>query len=143
VVGAIHYERGGDAAHLAAMERVAQLEGSWRAKLWLARHLLDNKELAQALSLYQSILPEAKTFGDALMMISGDLANKGHLREAIDLVGPHYDPSMHGVQPGLNLVKASIELGELDRARRFLAAVETLDRYDLVEHVQELRRRLE
>lgn len=128
----IHRERGGDEASLAAMRRVAALPGSWRAQLWLARAALQSADLETAISLYRESLAHAPTPapGDLLMQISGDLGNTGHLPEILDLVEPRFDPATHGLQVGNNLIKAHLDLGQTDEARRIIDQLYSLKRPD-------------
>ncbi len=140
--GAIHYERGGEMAYQDAMEKVADISGSWRPQLWLARRHLEREEIDEAVKLYESVLPVAQEHGDALMMISGDLGNHGHPRVALDLVGPRYDARRHGALAGLNLIAACIQLGEVERGRVLCDQVEDLKRYDLIEPLRDLRSQL-
>ena len=116
--------------------------GSWRPQLWLARRHLERDELDQAVVLYESVLPAASEYGDALMMISGDLGNHGHPELALKLVGPHYDAPMHGALTGLNLIAACIQLGEIAQGRALCDQVERLERYDLIEPLAQLRTQL-
>jgi tetratricopeptide (TPR) repeat protein len=110
-------ERGGEPAYLEALQAVSALPGSWRAQLWLARHYLDKGDHDAANAIYRDVLPRACHDGSALTMISGDLGNHGHAATIPDLIGSVYDPSTHGIHPGLNLLSAlhlarSIEAGE-------------------------------
>jgi hypothetical protein len=54
------------------------------------------------------------------MQISGDLGNSGHLSELLSLTEPHFNANHHGLQVGNNLIKAHIDLGQLEAARRIL-----------------------
>lgn len=118
----IHRERGGDAASGEALRRVAALPGSWRAQLWLARAALKSRELDKAVLLYRESLSRAPhpVPADLLMQISGDLGNSGHLPEILELVEPQFDATTHGLQVGNNLIKAHLDLGQLDAARRIV-----------------------
>lgn len=133
----IHRERGGEEAGLAAMRRVAALPGSWRAQLWLARTALKSKDLETALALYRESLSRAPrpAPGDLLMQISGDLGNAGHLPEILQLVEPHFDPATHGLQVGNNLIKAHLDLGQSDAARRIVNQLYALKRPDWKENL--------
>ena len=119
---AIQQDRGGATAGVDAMRRVAALPGSWRAQAWLARNALENKNLDQAVSLYEESLSRVKDPAppDLLMQISGDLGNAGHLPEIIRLVEPRFVVEQHGLSVGNNLIKAHLDLGELDAARAIL-----------------------
>jgi tetratricopeptide (TPR) repeat protein len=134
---AIHRERGGEEAGLQAMQRVAALPGSWRAQLWLARAALKSPDLEKALSLYrESLARVAKPVpGDVLMQMSGDLGNAGHLPEILQLIEPHFDAPTHGLQVGNNLIKAHLDLGQIDAARRILNQLYALNRPDWKENL--------
>jgi len=123
---AIERERGGDAGHLQAMQRVAALPGSWRAQLWLARHHLQTQDLAAAQALYAQVLEGGQYDGSALMMISGDLGSHGHLPQMLALVGPLYDEHRHDPMAGLNLLRACQQLGRLDEGEALLARLYAL-----------------
>ena len=64
------------------------------------------------------------------MQVGGDLGNSGHLVEIISLVQPHFDATSHGLLVGNNLIKANIDLGSLDRARRILTELYVQQRAD-------------
>jgi len=127
-----HNDRGGEVAALAAYRRVAELPQSWRAQLWLARHALQSKDLAAAANLYSTALARSgrPVPTDLLMQMSGDLGNSGHLTEIIRLVGPHFEPAIHGLQVGNNLIKAHVDLGHLDAAQEILGQLYALARPD-------------
>lgn len=74
------------------------------------------------MSLYEESLVAAPTPApsDLLTQISGDLGNAGHLPELLDLVLPRYDVDRHGVLIGNNLIKAMVDLGQIDPARKLL-----------------------
>jgi tetratricopeptide (TPR) repeat protein len=128
----IHREKGGKEAGLEALRRVAAIRGSWRAQLWLARNKLENGQLGQALNLYKESLANAGKPAptDLLMQMSGDLGNNGRLNEIIEWVEPCYDASIHGLQVGNNLIKANLELGHIDAARRIVDRLYTFKRPD-------------
>lgn len=133
----IHRERGGEEAGLSAMRRVAALPGSWRAQLWIARAALKSRDLEPVLALYRECLSRAPrpAPGDILMQISGDLGNAGHLPEILQLVEPHFDPATHGIQVGNNLIKAHLDLGQSDEARRILDQLYAVKRPDWKENL--------
>ena len=123
---AIHRERGGkDAGGLEALRRIAAIPSSWRAQLWLARAELESRHVDAALSLYEQ----------ALMQISGDLGNNGHLPEILRLCLPLFDPAQHGLQVGNNLIKAHLDLGQIDAARRIVDQLYALKRPDWQQHL--------
>ena len=128
----IHRERDGDEAGKNALIRVAALPRSWRAQLWLARLALQSRRLEEALTYYQNSLSHAgQPYPvDMLQQISGDLGNAGHLPEMIDLVTPHFDPAIHGILVGNNLIKSHLDLGQIDAARMILNQLYALKRPD-------------
>lgn len=133
---AIHRERGGEEAEGAALRQLAQIPGSWRPQLWLARAALQGRDLTGALALYHQALSKVRPVpADALMQISGDLGNAGHLTELLALTAPHFDPSAHGLQVGNNLVKAYLDLGQIDAARAILDQLYALNRPDWKPHL--------
>ena len=116
---AIHRERGREAAGHDALLRVSGLPGSWRAQLWLARAALKERQLDRALDFYRECLSKVgkPVPADALMQISGDLGNAGHLPELLDIAEPLFDPAFHGLKVGNNLIKAHFDLGQFQGAR--------------------------
>jgi tetratricopeptide (TPR) repeat protein len=134
---AIHRERGGEDAEREALERIAAQPKSWRAQLWRARQALERRELEPALNSYRESLSRAGTPPptDLLQQISGDLGKKGHLVEALQLTEPHFLPTTHGLEVGNNLIKAHVDLGQLEAARRILDQLYALKRPDWQEHL--------
>jgi Tfp pilus assembly protein PilF len=132
VSAAMHHERGGDAAVSELYRRAADLPGSWRPQLWLAREALGEGAVDAARELYDEALSRAGDLvpPDLLMQMSGDLGAAGHLEEIVRLVGPHFDPAVHGLAVGNNLVKAYHDLGRAGEARRVLDTLRTQDRPD-------------
>jgi tetratricopeptide (TPR) repeat protein len=130
--GAIYHERGGAEAQQAAWRRVAALPASWRAQLWLARTALQTKNLEQALVYYHEALARAgkPVPTDLLMQMSGDLGNAGHLPELLQLTEPHFVAEIHGLPVGNNLIKAHLDLAQIDVARRIVDQLYALKRMD-------------
>jgi tetratricopeptide (TPR) repeat protein len=120
-------DRGGDAAYLQALRRVAVLPGSWRAQLWLARHALETGDVDAAVGYYHEVLASGGTTRDALLMISGDLGNHGRADLALALVEPVYDPTLHGPQAGMNLLLAMHQAGDFTRGEALLSRLYALD----------------
>jgi len=129
---AIQRERGGDEAAQEALRRIAAIPGSWRAQIWLAKNELQSRKLESALAIYQGCLDRAPTPipSELLMSISGDLGNAGHLPEILNLVGPRFDVHTHGLQVGNNLIKAYVDLGQFDAARKILDELYAQNRTD-------------
>lgn len=128
----IHRERGGDAASQAALQRIAALPKSWRAQLWLARKALQSTQLDRALDYYRESLSRIgrPVPTDVLMQISGDLGNAAHLPELLALTEPLFDPTVHGIQVGNNLIKAHVDLGQLEAAKQIIERLYALKRPD-------------
>lgn len=120
-------ERGGEDAYLAALREAAKLPGSWRARLWLARHHLQQREVDAAGKLYAEVLATGRYDGAALMMISGDLGKHGELALMLQLVAPVYDEHRHDPLAGLNLLRAHQQLGLLEPGEALLARMYALD----------------
>jgi tetratricopeptide (TPR) repeat protein len=106
---ALARETGGEVAYLEALDAIVEVQGSWRPQLWLARHRLDEGDLQGAIDLYRSVLDLAADQSDALLMISGDLGNAGHVDEVFELVLPLYVPERHALSVGFNLLNASVQ----------------------------------
>jgi tetratricopeptide (TPR) repeat protein len=118
----IQRERGGMPAAMEAYRRVAALPQSWRAQLWLARDALQHGNFESAEALYREALSRAPrpVPTDLMMQMSGDLGNAGHLEEIVRLTEPYFDPAVHGLQAGNNLIKAYFELGRTKEAHRIV-----------------------
>jgi len=129
---AIHRENEGAEGGFRALQRIAALPGSWRAQLWLARHALQERNLPEALGLYRQCLEISSSPSphDLLMQISGDLGKAGHLPELLELVAPHYDSSVHGLQVGNNLIKAFLDTGQIEPARKLIHELQLQQRPD-------------
>jgi tetratricopeptide (TPR) repeat protein len=134
---AIHRERSGDAAGQDALLRVAALRGSWRAQLWLARAALDAHDLAKALGYYGESFSrvEGQIPSDLLLQMGGDLGKHGYLRELLELTESRFVPELHGLQVGNNLIKAHLDLGEIEPARQVLDRLYALKRLDYKQHL--------
>jgi hypothetical protein len=64
------------------------------------------------------------------MQMSGDLGNAGQLSHLLRLAEPHFIPEAHGLLVGNNLIKAHLDLGELDAAQSILDKLYALNRPD-------------
>ncbi|MFZ5496732.1 MAG: hypothetical protein ACOZE5_15540 [Verrucomicrobiota bacterium] len=128
----IHREKDGPAAGIEALRRIAALPGAWRARLWLARDALVRRDLPAALAFYNeafALVPRPAPT-DMLQQVSGDLGNNGHLPEILSLVEPQFDLNSHGLAVGNNLIKAHLDLGQLDAARTLVDRLYSLKRPD-------------
>ncbi|GGY20185.1 tetratricopeptide repeat protein [Paludibacterium paludis] len=123
---AIQRERGGEAGYLQALHTAAALPGSWRAKLWLARHHLEHKAIEAARTLYTEVLAAGLYDSGTLTMISGDLGNNGQVPLILELIGPIYNEHQHDPVTGLNLLKAYHQLGKVDEGEALLSRMYAL-----------------
>lgn len=123
--------RGGHAAVLEAYQRAADLPGSWRAQLWLARDALSRGDLAAATRFYEVALALAQPVpADLLMQMSGDLGNRGQTELLVRLTQPRFDLEAHGLLVGNNLLRAFLELGRFSEARALLEQLYSRQRPD-------------
>jgi tetratricopeptide (TPR) repeat protein len=136
--------KGGQDAVLAAYARAAQLPGSWRALLWLARYALERGDLAEATRLYQEALGRATPIpADLLMQMSGDLGNRGKTELLVQLTQAHFDVDAHGLMVGNNLMRAYLELGMFAEARRLLEQLYRQQRPDWRDHLVQWEQKLD
>lgn len=131
----IQQEKSGEEGLWEAMRRAAALPQSWRPQLWLARHALERRNLAEAKTYYDHVLTLAADEPDVLMMISGDLGNNGYVAEMLDIVRPVYDPHHHNPMAGLNLLQAYLQTGKLAEGEELLHELFALNRPDLRDHL--------
>lgn len=139
----IHVERGGEGALQAALLEIQEEPGAWRPKLYLAGIDLKESRFEDAMKKYREVLPIAADGTEVLATISGDLGSAGYPREAVDLVGPHYNPQRHDTSTGINLVSAHIALSEFDEAEALLNQLEQRRRYDFKKLFNRLREQIE
>lgn len=134
---AMYRERGGEEGAQEAFRRVAALPGSWRAQAWLARTALQSRDLDRALTLYQESLSRAGNPPptELLQQMSGDLGNAAHLPELLRLTEPHFVPNIHGLAVGNNLIKAHLDLGQFEAARKILDQLYAQNRGDWKENL--------
>ncbi|MEN3297753.1 MAG: hypothetical protein V7642_7006 [Burkholderiales bacterium] len=127
---ALQRTRFGEEARLNALRRVARLPGSWRAQIRLALDALRSRDLGQALTYYREGLSGLgkNVPADFLAHMSCDLGSHGHVTELLELTGPCYQIETHGIEVGNNLIKAHLDLGELDSARRLVDGLYRLKR---------------
>lgn len=140
---ALEKERAADEGETRAFERVAALPGSWLAQLWIARAALAARDTDRALSLYRNVLARNQPLpAAALMQISGDLGNAGNLEQLIELCAAPFDPAIHGIQVGNNLIKANLDLNRTAEARKLVEQLYTLRRPDWRQILLDWERRI-
>ena len=129
---AVHRERGGSAAVVEALRRIATLPQSWRARVSLARHALDARDSARASALYQEALAMlgSEVPAEALMTITGDLGKRGFLAQLLEIGVPRFVPERHGVLVGNNLIKAYLDSGRVAEARALVERLFAFNRHD-------------
>ncbi|RBP42659.1 tetratricopeptide repeat protein [Roseimicrobium gellanilyticum] len=134
---AIFRKRDGEEAVQDATRRMSKLPGSWRAQLWLARTALASRALDEALAHYSDALSHATNPvpTDLLMQMSGDLGNHGHLPELLHVTVPHFKAEIHGLTVGNNLIKACLDLGQLEQAKQLLDLLYSQKRHDWQQHL--------
>lgn len=133
---ALQKEKHGESGSNGAYGRAAQLEGSWRPQLWLARAALAVGDVETARTLYEQVLSHfTEVPADVLMQISGDLGNARRLPLAITLCAPRFAVQIHGLQVGNNLIKAYLESGQTQEARKLLELLYAQQRPDWQEHL--------
>jgi hypothetical protein len=100
-----------------------------------AKAKLDAREVPAAVAIYTEVLASAGARPDVLVAISGELGVRGHVRELIELVSPHYDAGRHGPATGLNLLQAYLAVRNLEAAQHVLDILFALNRPDLEERL--------
>ncbi len=131
-------EREGDFGWQSALERAATLPGAWLPLLWLGRSALDARNRTLAVGLFKQALERGGQPAPTLLLqsISGDLGQFGLLEDALRLVRPAYDPELHGLAVGNNLLRATLDSGQTSEA---LALVRDLSRQNRPELAEPLR----
>lgn len=100
-----------------------------------AKAKLEARDVPAAVAIYQEVLASAGARPDLLVAISGELGQRGHVRELIELVAPHYDASRHGPATGLNLLQAYLAVRNLESAQHVLDILFSLNRPELEERL--------
>lgn len=132
-------ETDGVEAWVAWTRTLAERPTAYRPQIWLARLALSKKDLDTAQAWYATALPRVGSDGPALMQISGDLGQAGFEREALELVLPVYDVSMHGPITGLNLLAACYSLEDRTAARGLVEMLQDVERPDLAPQIAQYR----
>ncbi|MBN2068091.1 MAG: hypothetical protein JW739_00475 [Opitutales bacterium] len=126
-----------DGSSLEVLKTVATMPDSWRAQIWLARERLKESDIDGAMALYRESLAKVPdpVPTEILMQISGDLGNKGHLPQILELTVPRYRIDVHGLPVANNLLKAYHDTGLLDRMRDLLKQLQLKQRPDWKKHL--------
>jgi hypothetical protein len=96
-----------------------------------ARVKLEAKDLAGAMSVYETLLAEKGDRPDLLVTLSGDLGSCGYVDQIIELVAPRYDAQRHGPATGLNLLQAYLLTHNTGAAQHLLDILFALRRPEL------------
>ena len=140
-------EREGDFGWQSALERAATLPGAWLPLLWLGRSALDARNRTLAVGLYKQAIERAgRPAPTALLQsVSGDLGQFGLLEDILRLVRPLYEPELHGLAVGNNLLRATLDSGQPAESLAMLRDLARLNRPELAEPLRaweiEIRRR--
>ncbi|GAA5315011.1 MAG: tetratricopeptide repeat protein [Candidatus Pelagadaptatus aseana] len=129
---ALEKEKGGAEAEEAAFKKISEVPGSWRSQLYLARFALERDDIKQAVSIYQTVLQNFESIvpSDFLFQMSGDLGLNGYINAITTMVQPCYQPEVHGIQTGNNIIKALVTLERFDEAKSLVDELFRLDRPD-------------
>jgi len=100
-----------------------------------AKAKLEARDVPAAVAIYNEVLASAGARPDVLVAISGELGVRGHVRELIELISPHYDAARHGPATGLNLLQAYLAVRNLEAAQHVLDILFSLNRPDLEERL--------
>jgi tetratricopeptide (TPR) repeat protein len=122
--------------------KLTEIPGSFRPMAYLAVRSFEENETENAMLILRKVLESAGENPDALMIVSGELAFRGYVREALDMVYPIYDARKHGHLAGLNLILACVTLKEREKGVELCDAVESLGRSDLRQRIHGLREEL-
>ncbi|MFZ2455023.1 MAG: hypothetical protein WAX07_00895 [Candidatus Altiarchaeia archaeon] len=138
----IHKESGETTRLDESLIKLTEIPGSWRPMAYLAARSFDENETRNAMLILGKVLENAGENPDVLLIVSGELASRGYVREALDMVCPVYDAGKHGHLAGMNLIKACISLKEREKGLALCDAVEALGRSDIKQRIRVLREEL-
>ena len=138
----LEFEKGGEPARLASYKKVAALPNSWRAKLYIARHHLEQKQFDTAKQIYRDILSTADNEPDAIWVITGDLGLNNRVDDIFELVFPIFSVDKHGINATLNMIQACIATKRKSEGLRLLDDFKKLQRYDLLHIANDFENKL-
>ncbi len=133
--------KGGDEGTRDACERVAELPGSWRARVVRAGYALKHKQFDEAARFHDEAIAMAPrpAPSDLLLQMSGDLGKAGRLQELADRVAPLFVAEHHDFFAGANLMKAYLGLERRSDAQAIFDALCKEDRPDWSERIENWR----
>jgi len=138
----LEFEKGGEPKRLEAYKKVATIPNSWRAKLYIARHHLEQKEFENAKAIYKDILLIAGNEPDAIWLITGDLGLNNRIDDIFELVFPTFSVEKHGVNATINMIQACIATKRKIEGMQLLNDFKKLERYDLLHITNDYENRL-
>lgn len=123
---------------------LTQKKISWRPQLWLARKLLEEKRLAEAVSIYRYLV---RTFTplhqDAMIHISGDLGRNGYGDQIMDICFSIYEPEFHGILPAVNIIQSCLIHLKKNKAQEILDRVKNLKLPEWEKRIFELQAQID
>jgi tetratricopeptide (TPR) repeat protein len=140
-------EREGEFGWQAALERAATLPGAWLPLMLLGRSALEGRNRSLAVALYKQAIERAGQPSPTLLLqgVSGDLGQFGLVDDLLRLVRPNFDPELHGLAVGSNLMRALLDSNEGAEALAMARELGKLNRPDFAEPLRawevEIRRR--
>jgi tetratricopeptide (TPR) repeat protein len=138
----LEFEKGGEPARIASYKKVAALPNSWRAKLYIARHHLEQKQFEIAKEIYKDILSIASNEPDAIWVITGDLGLNNRIDDIFELVSPIFSVDKHGINGAINMIQACIATKRKKEGLRLLDDFKKLQRYDLLHITNDFENKL-
>jgi tetratricopeptide (TPR) repeat protein len=100
----LRHQAVGDAGYRAEVGKLAALPGSWRAQLWLARHLAQQGAVADAVAIHRDVLTRCGEQPDAVLMAGTDLVQQQQHDLVRELVLPRFVPGRSHPHLGLALL---------------------------------------
>jgi len=128
--------KGGPAAVYAALEELSHTEGSWLPQAYLGRIALEQNDIEQAVSWYQSILTAEAPENYALFMISADLGRCGFAALMPELLSPVYDADKYDIHIGLNLLQSYRDIHDPESGLALLEEIRRHDQPEIHEYLE-------
>lgn len=128
-------DENGDEGYRRALLETEKLPGSWRPQLYLGRLELTQGNYEEALEYFRFALEKAPNEPDVLYIISGEMGKHGHSKEMVSFIAPLYNPQVHGIRPGINLLQAYVETNNPNEGKKLLPRLRDLQQHDFKEHL--------
>lgn len=117
------------------LDQLCQREDAWLPRACIARELLDQGRVDEALDHYERLVAVLPRDSRAITRVTGDLGVHGCTRELVDWFVDNYDTETCGIYAGMNLVQALIAEGEIKRADDLLGQLFEIEAPQCVEHL--------